>query len=240
MKAINAYHDLIAFFVSCGIAGGFLALNELANKKGWVSANSSRKLVHTGQGLIFIMCWGLFSNNFEARYYAASIVFILTIYIGLVGLGVIIDRKLIASLSRTGDRRELLIGPLCYGAAITYSTAVYWKHSAAGVASIIILCAGDGMAGLVGSLYGRDRLFWNRQKSFQGLMAFAMSSFIVSELYIMVFLLNRWMVFDPAWWSVVLGLVVFLCALVESLPWGAWDNAAVYLIALISLRYFGF
>jgi hypothetical protein len=35
------------------------------------------------------MCWAFFSDEYEARYYAASIVFFLTLYIGLVGLGII-------------------------------------------------------------------------------------------------------------------------------------------------------
>ena len=108
------------------------------------------------------------------------------------------------------------------------------------MASIVVLCAGDGMAGLVGSLFGRERLFWNKQKTFQGLVAFLLSAYVVGQLYILGFLLMRWVVFDAAWWSTVYGGVVFLCAFVESLPWGPWDNAIVYLTALLSLRYFGF
>jgi dolichol kinase len=96
------------------------------------------------------------------------------------------------------------------------------------------------MAGLVGSLAGRERLFWNKQKSFQGLVAFLISAYVVGQLFILAFLLKGWLVFDPAWWSTVYGFVVVVCAFVETLPWGSWDNVVVYLTALLMLRYYGF
>ena len=96
------------------------------------------------------------------------------------------------------------------------------------------------MAGLVGSINGRDKLFWNRQKSFQGLMAFFLGAYIATQVIIMFFLIVGWLRFEPAYWSVVLAGVVFLTGFVESFNWGAWDNIAVYLTAFLSLRYFGY
>ena len=57
-------------------------------------------------------------------------------------------------MSRTGDRKELLRGPLCYGLIFALSTAVWWRESPLSVISLMLLCVGDGFADLVGRRYG--------------------------------------------------------------------------------------
>ena len=57
-------------------------------------------------------------------------------------------------LQRAGSRQELLRGPFLYGAVIAGITAAYWRNSPIGVTAIAVLCAGDGLADIVGRRYG--------------------------------------------------------------------------------------
>lgn len=66
---------------------------------------------------------------------------------------------------RTGERRELLRGPLQYGLAIAALTAWFWRDSPVGVLGIAVLCAGDGMADIIGRRFGQaNKLFYSPQK----------------------------------------------------------------------------
>jgi hypothetical protein len=46
-------------------------------------------------------------------------------------------------MSRTGNKRELLLGPLMYGIVFVYSTVVYWRSSPAAIVAMMLLCAGS-------------------------------------------------------------------------------------------------
>jgi len=52
-------------------------------------------------------------------------------------------------MSRTGNPREILRGPLYYGIAFIILTIVFWKDSPVGMTALMI-CGGDGLADLVG------------------------------------------------------------------------------------------
>jgi hypothetical protein len=91
----------------------------------------------------FILCWLAFPQDAQARYWAAVVPGLITLRFALLGLvlarsaqhatrallstfprvvracwqGVLKDEKTVRSLSRTGDRTELLKGPLIYGSA---------------------------------------------------------------------------------------------------------------------------
>jgi hypothetical protein len=57
-------------------------------------------------------------------------------------------------MQRTGQRRELLRGPLLYGLAHACVPLLSWRRSPAGVVAIAVLCGGDGLA----EVAGRSRL----------------------------------------------------------------------------------
>jgi farnesol kinase len=63
--------------------------------------------------------------------------------IGL-GLGLLKNDALVKAISREGDKRELLKGPLYYAISITVATVCFWRNSPVGAAAVANLCAGDG------------------------------------------------------------------------------------------------
>ncbi len=60
---------------------------------------------------------------------------------------------------------ELLRGPLFYGTVIGVLTAVVWRGSPGGVLAVASLCAGDGLADIVGRRLGSsNKLFYSPSK----------------------------------------------------------------------------
>ena len=55
---------------------------------------------------------------------------------------------------RNGTRSELLKGPVVYGVVNGLAAILFWKASPVGIVSIAFLCAGDGLAEIVGSRFG--------------------------------------------------------------------------------------
>jgi len=95
-----------------------------------------------------------------------------------------------------------------------------------------IISFGDGSATLCGLLTRSQRLPWNPKKSVAGLAAFlVMGTLFATFLY--------WVEASPAvapWTAfLVVGPVVLVCALVESLPSKVNDNMSVGLVAALLL-----
>src|SRR5512134_2443589 len=146
----------------------WLRLMDFIAHRGWISSKSSRKIIHIGTGPIFVACWLLFNDAPEARWLAALVPFAITLQFAAVGLGWINDEAAVQAMSRSGDRREILRGPLFYGIVFVLLTLVFWKSSPVGIVALMIVCGGDGLADVVGRRYGKQRLPWSMEKSYAG------------------------------------------------------------------------
>ena len=158
-------NNWIALVVTFIISLVWLRINDFAAHRGWVSSRLSRKFIHIGTGPIFVLCWLLFNEAPSARYLAALVPLLITIQFALVGLGVIQDEAAVKAMSRTGDRREILRGPLFYGVIFVIMTIIYWKDSPIGIVALMLMCGGDGLADILGRRYGSARLPWSQGKS---------------------------------------------------------------------------
>ena len=147
--------NLFALVITLILSILWLRINDLAAQHGWISGRLSRKIIHIGTGPLFVLCWLLFSPALSARYLAATVPLLITIQFFLVGIGVLKDEAAVQAMSRTGDRRELLRGPLIYGLMFVVLTIWFWKDSPVGMVALMLLCGGDGLADIVGRRWGR-------------------------------------------------------------------------------------
>jgi phytol kinase len=85
-----------------------------------------------------------------------------------VGSGVVNDPGLVKSVSREGDRHELLKGPSYYCAVLATCILAFWRDSPAGLVAIAMMCGGDGLADIVGRRLGTVKLPYNSSKSWAG------------------------------------------------------------------------
>ncbi|KAK1270475.1 hypothetical protein QJS04_geneDACA006046 [Acorus gramineus] len=210
-------NDTISAAFTVGVILSVLRFWEEMAKRGVFDPMVNRKLVHISSGLVFILCWPLFSSERQAPYLAAIVVGLHVITMLLIGLGLWKNEATVKSMSRYGDYREFLEGPFYYACALTLSTIVFWRTSPISVAITCNLCAGDGFADIFGRRFGRLKLPYNPNKSFAGSMAMACAGFIASLWYMFYFSLFGYIV---ASWRLVLGFLVasVVSAVVESLP----------------------
>jgi phytol kinase len=226
-------NSILATIVTFAIALAFLRLMDFFAQRGWVEPRLSRKLIHIGTGPIFVLCWLMFPNTPESRWLAALVPFMIVLQFALVGLGVIKDEAAVQAMSRTGNPREILRGPLYYGIAFVILTIVFWKDSPVGMTALMLLCGGDGLADIVGRRIASPKLPWSADKSLAGSLSVLVGGWLMSAFILFIYVSVG--VFSRSFSSYLLplGVVALGGALVESLPQKDVDNITVTLASVI-------
>lgn len=207
--------------------------------RGWIDSRLSRKLIHIGTGPIFVLCWLFFPDSTGSRWLAALVPFAITVQFALVGLGIVKDEASVKAMSRTGDRREILRGPLFYGVMFVLLTLLFWKDSPVGMTALMIMCGGDGIADLVGKRFKSSKIPYSREKSLAGSLGVFIGGWLLSAFILLAYIGAG--VFNRPFASFVVPLIIIalVSALVESLPYREVDNITVTVTAAI-LGYFLF
>jgi phytol kinase len=215
------------------IAVAFLRLMDYIAGRGWIDSRTSRKLIHIGTGPIFVLCWLMYPDVWISRWLAALVPLLITVQFALVGFGVIKDEAAVKAMSRTGDRREILRGPLFYGIMFVAITLLYWKDSLIGIPALMMLCGGDGIADIVGRRVSSPKLPWSRDKSVAGSLSVFIGGWLMTILVFSIYVwfgafsgpVSRFLL--PVTW-IALG-----ATLVESLSFKDIDNLTVPLASIL-------
>lgn len=180
-------NNFIALLLTFSLSLIFLRSMDFIAHHGWMDSKLSRKVIHIGTGPLFVLCWFLFNDAPVARWLAALVPFSITIQFALIGLGVIKDKASVDAMSRTGDPREILRGPLYYGIMFVLLTLVYWKDSPIGIIALMMMCGGDGIADIFGRRIPSPRLPWSKDKSVAGMVSVFVGGFVLSMLMIFIY-----------------------------------------------------
>ena len=226
-------HPLLATLLTLAIALTFLRLMDFIAHRGWIDSRLSRKLIHIGTGPIFALCWLMFAEAPEARWLAALVPGLITLQFALVGLGLIRDEASVKAMSRSGDRREVLRGPLFYGIVFVVMTVWFWKDSPIGMTALMLMCGGDGIADLAGRAVKSPKLPWSREKSVAGSLAAFFGGFGLAALILGIFVAAGVFPGPFAGYLLPLGLIALAGTAVESLPYRDVDNLTVALAAAL-------
>ncbi len=226
-------NNIIATIITFAISLVWLRLMDLFAHRGWIESRLSRKIIHITTGPIFVLCWLIFRDTPEARWLAALVPFAITAQFALVGLGVIKDEAAVQAMSRTGDRREILRGPLFYGIMFVLMTVLYWKESPIGITALMLMCGGDGIADLVGRRVKSPGLLWNRQKTLAGSLGVLFGGWILSMVLISVYLTVSVFPGPLSGYLIPVALIALGGTLVESLPFRDIDNITVTGVAAL-------
>jgi phytol kinase len=227
--------DFAATVLTFAVALGWLRLMDTAADRGLIESRASRKIIHIGTGPLFVLCWLFFSPAPAARFMAALVPLAITAQFAAVGLGWMRDDKAVKAMTRHGDRREILRGPLLYGIVFVVCTLVFWRGDPVGIVALMILCGGDGLADLVGRRFGRRRLPHNPGKSWIGSGAMFLGGYLLALAMVAIF---------QATGTLVPGVVLKAAAasiawialgstIVESLPVADVDNLTIATTAII-------
>ena len=223
----------IATLLTFAIAIAFLRLMDFLAHRGVIESRLSRKLIHIGTGPIFVLCWLMFTDVSISRWLAALVPLVITLQFALVGLGIIKDEAAVKAMSRTGDPREILRGPLFYGIVFVAMTLIYWKDSLIGIPALMILCGGDGIADIVGRRVNSPKWFWSREKSVAGSLSVFLGGWLLTMF---IFTIYVWLgAFSGPTTRFVLpvALVALAATLIESLPFKDIDNITIALVCAL-------
>lgn len=223
----------LAAFLTLLLALLWLRAMDFAAQRGWVESHLSRKIIHIGTGPIFVLCWLMFPPQpGYGRYLAALVPLLFTVQFALIGLGILQDEASVKAMSRRGDRREILRGPLFYGIVFVLVTILYWKDSPVGLTALMLMCGGDGLAEILGRRIASPRLPWNAGKSLAGSLGMFLGGWVLSVFIVGIFTLAG--VFAgpfPAYLGPIT-IIALVGTLVESLPLRDVDNLTVTLAAV--------
>lgn len=227
---MNPYLATLFTFI---VALAFLRLMDYLAHTGIIESKLSRKIIHIGTGPVFVLCWLMYPDGQISRWLAALVPLVITAQFALVGTGMIRDEAAVKAMSRTGDRREILRGPLFYGIMFVTITLLYWKDSLIGIPALMMMCGGDGIADIVGRRVTSPKLPWSPEKSLAGSLSVFAGGWLLTVL---IFAVYVWMgVFSgpvtrfllPVTW-IALG-----ATLVESLPFKDIDNLSITLASAL-------
>lgn len=232
-------NNFIAMLLTFAAAIGWLRLMDFFAHQGWIESRLSRKIIHITTGPIFVLCWLMFSDGREARWLAAAIPFLITVQFALIGLGILKDEASVRAMSRSGDRREILRGPLIYGIMFVVLTIVFWKDSPIGMTALMLMCGGDGIADLVGRRVPSPKLPWSREKSVVGMFSVLIGGFLMAIFILWIYVSARLLPGPLSGYLVPVVILSLTAAIVESLPFRDIDNLTLT-VAVVLVGYLVF
>jgi dolichol kinase len=176
------YNNLLAALLTIVYVFSFVALMEVCVTRFGLARDLSRKITHIGAGMI-IAFLPLFDDTHWSKYLNVSIFVIWIFLLVQKGLFADVNDEAVKTMTRTGDRRELLKGPLYFVIVATICGTLFYK-TFEGVLAMAVLGWGDGMAPVIGSRYGKIKYKILSQKSLEGSLTMFASAFIGSLLLI--------------------------------------------------------
>jgi len=227
--------DIVATAFTFVLSLAWLRLMDALASRGLIESRTSRKIIHIGTGPLFVLCWLLFSPAPTARLLAALVPLAITAQFAFVGLGWMRDDEAVKAMTRHGDRREILLGPLFYGIVFVVCTLVFWRANPVGIVALMILCGGDGLADVVGRRFGRRRLPFNPGKSWVGSLAMFLGGYLLALAMVAIFQTTGALVPGVALRAAAVSIawIALGCTIVESLPLQDVDNLTISVTAVV-------
>lgn len=223
----------LATVLTFAIAIAFLRIMDFFAHRGWIESKLSRKFIHIGTGPIFVLCWLMFPDLPFARYLAALVPLLITLQFALVGTGLMKDDAAVQAMTRTGNPREILRGPLFYGIVFVVLTVLYWKDSPIGITALMMMCGGDGVADIVGRRVRSPKLFWSPEKSVAGSLSVFAGGALLSVIILLVYVQVGLFAGPFSDYLLPIAWIALGGMLVESLPFKDVDNITLTVISAL-------
>lgn len=182
LVSVPVARDASCALVLALLAKVWVALWGGLAKSGMLPSTLTRKLIHAGTGPLFVMGWPFFSDAPSAILAACAVPVINLARLWLAGRAGVVNSdsdQLVASLSRTGDAKEVARGPFYYTLVLLAATALSFR-ALPGVVAVCQMAVGDGLADIVGRRLGRTKWGFVENKTVEGSLAFVLSAWAAS------------------------------------------------------------
>jgi len=223
----------LATIITLAIAIFFLRIMDFFAHRGWIESKLSRRFIHIGTGPIFVLCWLMFPDLPMSRYLAALVPLLITVQFFLVGTGIMKDDAAVQAMTRTGNPREILRGPLFYGIVFVVLTVVYWKDSPIGITALMMMCGGDGIADIVGRRVKSPKLFWSPEKSVAGSLSVFVGGALLTALILVIYVSVGVFASPFSNYLLPIAWIALGAMLIESLPFKDVDNITLAVVTAL-------
>lgn len=179
---------------------GLVAVMDFCVSRFKLPQDISRKITHIGAGTL-IAFWALYTDADWTMYLNVFIFAVWIVLLTLKGLTADENDDAVKTMTRTGDRRELLRGPLYFVIVAAVCGTLYYK-TFEGIMAMAALGWGDGVAPMIGSRYGRLKYTVLSPKSVEGSLSVFVASVAAGCFFV-------WLILPQ---SFALGRIVALSA----------------------------
>lgn len=171
----------------------------------------TRKVVHIGSGNVILLAWWL---DISAEVIISA---------AIIAAAIAITSYVIPILPSIESVGRKSFGTLFYAISIGVLAACFWQDSPQYTAvGILVMAWGDGMAAIIGQRFGKHTYQIGQiNKSWEGSLAMAGASLIVTMLVLLVVEGNSWQV-----WSISL-VVALVATILEAFSKLGIDNLTV-------------
>ncbi|MCX6177848.1 MAG: phosphatidate cytidylyltransferase [Chlorobiales bacterium] len=142
----------------------------------------SRKITHicAGSAIVFLP---LFIEGDWTHYLNITVFAVWTVLLIQKGFFAADEDQAVKTMTRTGDKRELLKGTLYFVIVAMICGTLYYKQFA-GVLAMAILGWGDGLAPIIGTRFGKLKYRVLSDKSVEGSLAFLAGSIFAGLFFV--------------------------------------------------------
>jgi dolichol kinase len=161
---------------------GLVAILNFCVTKFKLPQDISRKITHIGAGSL-IGFLALYNDSHWSKYLNVTIFVVWIILLIQKGLFASDDDEAVKTMTRNGDKSELLKGPLYFVIVATICGTLFYK-TFPGIMAIATLGWGDGIAPIVGSRYGRLKYEILSSKSVEGSISMLIAAFTASTFFV--------------------------------------------------------
>jgi phytol kinase len=170
----------------CGILYVFsvVSIMDFAVKKGFPQ-DLSRKIVHVAAGS-WLIFWPLYDQSDWTKYLNITPALIWTVLLLIKGFTAGPNDQAVKTMTRTGDPKELLKGPLYFTLVMNLMGTVFF-YSPFALTSMGLLGWGDGLAPVFGKRFGKHKYNLYAEKSIEGSIAFFIFGFLAAIVFQFLF-----------------------------------------------------
>lgn len=178
------YQNLIVTLLGFIYVFSVVGIMDYAVKKGFPQ-DLSRKIVHIAAAS-WLIFWYLYDLSHWSRFLNIAPAFLWTVLLIIKGLTASADDKAVKTMTRTGDRRELLKGPLFFTIVMNIMGTVFLNSQIA-FYSMGFLGWGDGLAPVFGKRFGKHKYKIYTEKTIEGSVAFFIFGMIGAVIFNLLF-----------------------------------------------------
>jgi len=168
---IESSEEIISISIIGIYLGILLLIAEILSRHYKSDAELTRKIVHLGSGNVILLAW--YFNIPKHIIISASIVASVVAIISYI-------LPILPSVNSVGRNS---FGTLFYAMSIGILSALFWQNGEKEftLIGILIMTYGDGLAGLIGQKFGKNKYeIWGNKKSREGTFTMMVVSFFVT------------------------------------------------------------